>query len=133
MPSEDDEVKSEGGEEGETIVDKVQAFFYTDDDFADFFEQWCKDHCEIIDPDSEECKLEYTDLYQDFLRVFEEKLTDFIEMNGSSVEKFYECLRTAEKNSNYDIFCQIMNATIDFDVFVQMMKETAVQERREKK
>ena len=131
MPQFDEE--GEGKEEEATIVDKVQEFFYTDDDFSEFFEQWCRDNCAIIDPDEEECKLEYTSLYKDFLRVFEDKITEFIETNGSTVEEFYDCMRGAEKNSNYDIFGQIMNATIDFDVFMQMMRETAIQERRDKK
>ena len=116
-----------------TIVDRVQEYFYTDEDFSDFFEEWCRNNCDIIDPDVDECRLEYTSLYKEFLRVFEDKITDFIEANGSTVESFYDCLRCAEKNSNYDIFGQILNATIDFDVFLQMMRETAIQEQREKK
>ena len=64
---------------------------------------------------------EYTDLYKDFLREFEDKMTDFIEGQGGTVEEFYAELRSAEDNSDMDIFAQIMNATIDFDASVALI------------
>lgn len=120
------------GKNGKNIVEDVQEYFYSDEDFASFFEVWCKDNCHAIDLETEENKLEYTDLYNDFLRAFEDKITTFIEDRGSCVQDFYDMLKAAEHNSDYDIFAQIMNATIDFDVFMQMMRETAHQVSREK-
>lgn len=112
------------------VVDEVQEFFYANDEFADFFEKWCEQHATSIDLTTEECKLEYTTLYHDFLRNFEDKIEEFIESRGYKVEDFYDELSQAEDDSDHDIFAQIMSATTDFDIFLQMMRDTAKHQQR---
>jgi DNA mismatch repair ATPase MutL len=124
-------INEDGGEEvyveerTPNIVFKVQEHFFSDDGFADELERWCITRCKEIDPDAEECRLEYTDLYKDFLREFENMVTHVIERNGSTIEEFYNELRMAPEDSEFDVFGQILNACVDFDVFLQMMKDTA--------
>lgn len=63
-----------GGDGGADIVSKVIAFFFDDDEFAQTFERFAETHCHDFDLDMEEMKLEYTDVYNQFLELFEAKL-----------------------------------------------------------
>eukprot|EP00753_Platysulcus_tardus_P010504 PLAT2773.1.p3 GENE.PLAT2773.1~~PLAT2773.1.p3 ORF type:complete len:121 (+),score=54.20 PLAT2773.1:89-451(+) len=108
------------------IVTEVSRFFYESEEFMDTFVQFAQKRQDEIDAESEEYRLVYTDMYKDFLKLFEETLTGFIEDKGSTVEEFYDCLRTAgleDPGSERASFAQILNATIDFDIFMQFMKE----------
>lgn len=64
----------DAGDDGADIVSKVIAFFFDDDEFAQTFEQFAETHCHDFDLESEEMKLEYTDIYNQFLELFETKL-----------------------------------------------------------
>lgn len=61
-------------DDGADIVSKVIAFFFDDDEFAQTFERFAETHCHDFDLDTEEMKLEYTDIYNQFLELFEAKL-----------------------------------------------------------
>lgn len=56
------------------LVSKVIAFFFDDDEFAQTFERFAESHCHVFDIESDEMKLEYTDIYNQFLELFESKL-----------------------------------------------------------
>ena len=121
------------------IVDAVEQFFYEDEDFAGLFETFAKKHAHRIDLKNEEFKLEYTDIYNEFQELFEKTLSEFITSRGSTVKEFYLLLRDAfeeDEEGERAIFAQIMTATTDFDVFMQLMRDTAEempQEAREAK
>jgi len=110
----------------EDIVAAVQKFFFEDDDFAGYFEDWCEEHASRIDLTTDENRLEYTSLHKDYLREFEDKITEFLDSRGSSAEEFFAALERAEIDSEADVFAQILNATVDFEVFMQMMREAAL-------
>lgn len=64
----------DAGDDGADIVSKVIAFFFDDDEFAQTFERFAETHCHEFDLDTEEMKLKYTDIYNQFLELFEVKL-----------------------------------------------------------
>mmetsp|Transcript_33894 Transcript_33894/g.44708 ORF Transcript_33894/g.44708 Transcript_33894/m.44708 type:complete len:156 (+) Transcript_33894:138-605(+) len=108
------------------IVEKVQNFFYEDEEFAHIFEKFVEENAHTIDLESEENKLEYTELYEEYQKLFESTLEDFITSQGSSVMEFYKEIREAadqDMDSPKAMLGRIMAATCDFDVFMYMMKE----------
>jgi hypothetical protein len=116
----------------EELISKVQEFFFADTTLTKTFEAFVKENASIIDLDSvesNEFKLEYTNIYEEFKSIFETKIEGYIENElGSSVQQFYKVLqeKTEEDvNSNEAIFGQILLAVCDFDVFMVMMKEEA--------
>lgn len=109
------------------LVDKVITYFFDDDDFAHTFETFAEYHCHAFDLDSEEMKLEYTDIYNQFLALFEKKLEAYIQSQGATVREFYDLVRHAyevNRESGTVLCSEILVATADFDVFVQMMRQT---------
>jgi hypothetical protein len=74
------------------------------------FELFVKEKCHIMDLDaieSNEYKLEYTKVYEEFKAIFEDKIEGFILKIGSSIQKFYKILQAKTKedeNSNEAIF-----------------------------
>ncbi len=67
-------------------------------------------------------------MYNEFHKLYEDSLAEFIEKQGATVKDFYREVRQAfEENENSDVavFAKIMMATCDFDVFVMLMRETA--------
>ena len=48
------------GAGGESLVEMVQNYFYTDESFQTVFEKFCDDHWDVIDTSSDEHRLEYS-------------------------------------------------------------------------
>ncbi|KAL3663207.1 hypothetical protein V7S43_011617 [Phytophthora oleae] len=123
--------KDDEGSTSETdsndLVNKVISFFFDNDEFAHTFETFAELHCHAFDLDSDEMKLEYTDIYNEFLALFEKKLEAFIRSQGATVHEFYEMVRRAyeiDRQSGTVLCSEILVATADFDVFVLMMRQT---------
>ena len=113
----------------DSIVAKVGRYFFEDSSFSQTFEQWVSKNAPRIDPslNDDEYPLEYTALYEEFKKLYEGLLEDYIEREGSSTEAFYAELREAterDEDSSEALMGQIMLATTDFDVFMLMMKES---------
>ena len=113
----------------DSIVAKVGRYFFEDSSFSQTFEEWVAKHAPRIDPSlqDDEYPLEYTTLYEEFKKLYEGLLEDYIEREGSSTEAFYAELREAterDEDSSEALMGQIMLATTDFDVFMLMMKES---------
>ena len=49
---------------GKDIVEKVKEYFYESDAFEDTFRSWAEENCDVIDLDSDEHKLVYTEKYE---------------------------------------------------------------------
>jgi hypothetical protein len=47
-----------GDDDGESIVKKLERYFYEDDSFAQIFENFAQENCHKIDLETDECKLE---------------------------------------------------------------------------
>ena len=70
-------------------------------------------------------KVQYTEIYNDYQKLFEESLSGFIEGVGSSVEEFFEVLRERSEedpDGEDSIFARIVTATADFDIFMQVRR-----------
>jgi hypothetical protein len=131
MPSEGKEQESESKERepasDSELINSVKSFFYENDDFAEIFEVFAEENCDTIDLDEAENKLEYTELHEEFVALFEKQLEGFIEQQGRTVMEFFRILKESQEkdfDSDESIFGQIMLATCDFDVFMVMMQET---------
>ena len=116
------------------IVSKVQEFFFADYTLTRSFETFVKEKAGIIDAESSEYKLEYTQVYDEFKSIFEEHMEDFIVNKlGVSINRFYEALKSKtdeDADCNAAVFGQILLAVSDFDVFMTMMKEEAAASAR---
>lgn len=66
--------RKEDDQSDSDLVSKVIAFFFDDDAFAQTFERFAETHCHVFDVASDEMKLEYTDIYNDFVALFDAKL-----------------------------------------------------------
>lgn len=73
-------------EEPNVLIKSVVTFFFEDDAFAQTFETFAQRHCMVFDLDEEEMKLEYTDIYNQFLALFEEKLEGEAQRLGRGVD-----------------------------------------------
>ena len=115
---------------GDEVLEKVSKYFYEDETLAKIFEDFIDSKAGVVDLNSPEYKLEYTDAYEQYKELFEDKIGTYIEKKlGSTVELFYETLqrRTDEDpNSNEAVFGQILVSVCDFDIFVTALKEGAV-------
>ncbi|GMH58684.1 hypothetical protein TrST_g7233 [Triparma strigata] len=127
MPSEG---KDEEKSEEVNIIKAVGKFFYEDEAFGQTFETWVNENCSIIDDAEIEktglMKVEYTELYEEYQRLFEGEIEGFIKSIGRTVEEFSSALSAgvdADPEGEDAIFAQIITATADFDIFMQMMRE----------
>ena len=110
------------------LLQKVQEYFYTDDALLNTFESFAKENCNVIDLDTEEYKLKYTELYEEYKSLFESRLERYIHSLGATALDFYNALKEAtdeDADSNDAVFGQILFAVSDFDIFMTMMRETA--------
>ena len=72
-------------------------------------------------------------MYKDFQELFERTFKEFIEDNGSTVEKFYKELKdSVDENPEDSLFLQVVLASTDFDVFMQLMTDVAREEQSNK-
>lgn len=101
-----------------------------DDELADYFQNYALKKCGIIDLESEEYKLEYTELYHEYRGLFEKKLEYYIEKElQGSVTEMFAALKSKmddEPNSSEAFFGQILLAVSDFDIFMTMMRCTTI-------
>ena len=85
VADEKNDCKEEGEDEQDAaLVQAVKSFFYENEEFADIFEVFANENAHHIDLESEEHQLVYTELHQEFVRIFEEQMEGFIESQGSS-------------------------------------------------
>jgi hypothetical protein len=113
----------------EELLKQVQEFFYCNDELADHFESFISKKSYVVDLSSDEYKLEYTTVFNEYKQLFERKMEDFItDTLKSSVQDFYYALKAktdAPEESSESVFGQIMIAVTDFDIFMTMMREAA--------
>lgn len=81
-----------------------------------------------FDPDEEEHKLEYTELFQEYNELLESFVQEFLDCKGISSADFFDELRESVEGSlsaKTDRIINIINAWSDFVFFVEMMKDKA--------
>ena len=121
--------ESKGALSGAEVVEKVSEYFYMDEELGECFESFVDSRAHAYDLTSPEMKLEYTQIYNEYKDLFEEKIGGYI-INGlgSSIEVFYEALQAKtneDENSSEAIFGQILACVTDFDIFATMLREQA--------
>ena len=112
----------------EELISQVQNYFYTDDELLQTFEEFVMKNAYKIDLNSDENKLEYTTLYEEYKNLFEKKIEDYILHIGSTFNDFYIALRDRtdeSKNSGDALFGEILASVTDYEVFMLMMKDGA--------
>ncbi|QDZ23776.1 ARF-like 2 binding protein BART domain-containing protein [Chloropicon primus] len=111
-----------------TIIEDVAEFLFEDEAFGNSLETFAKENCGVF-TDSDEHKLEYTELYQKYQGLFEEKLESFLSTKNYTSDQFMQaCQEAAEKGDEEDMngaFLNFLLALVDYTTFVQMMKEAA--------
>lgn len=68
----------------------MSTFFYEDERFFKVFEDFVSDNADKIDLGTEEMKLEYTDIYEDYQSLFQR------EIEGGSSPCLSKCMETFE-------------------------------------
>uniref|UniRef100_A0A7S3E369 Cilia- and flagella-associated protein 36 n=1 Tax=Chloropicon laureae TaxID=464258 RepID=A0A7S3E369_9CHLO len=111
------------------VIEDVAEFLFEDAEFGTALETFAKDNCKAFADESEEHKLEYTELYQKYQGLFESKLEAFLSSKGHTSEEFMKaCQEAAEKGEEEDenaAFLTFLLALCDYETFVEMMRETA--------
>ncbi|EFC48914.1 predicted protein [Naegleria gruberi] len=89
----------------------------------DKVEEFGNKHCDIFEIDEEEQKLEYTNVYNKFVKLFESKVEELLKQKGVTPQEFYiECKRLSEEENDQEIV-EFLLALSDYQVFYNMMKE----------
>jgi hypothetical protein len=112
------------------IIEKLQNFVFVDEKFGKTLESFIDKHSDIMDLESDEYKLQYTTVFEEYKEVFENLLETFIgnELHISIQQVFLALKRSSEHAGELDFtgfFAQILLAAVDFDVFISMMKDSA--------
>jgi hypothetical protein len=119
------------------LLDRMQAYFFEDEQLSKYFENFIADHCHIVDLQSEEYKLEYTTVFQEYKAQYESKMESYIaNILHSSIHEVYAALKNKvdnDENSMGAFFAQILIAVTDFDVFMTVMREMARSQQVERK
>jgi hypothetical protein len=110
------------------LLSQVQEFFYCNEELASFFESFISERSSVVDLSSEEYKLEYTKVFNEYKDVFESKMEEFINSLNSNIQDFYFALKAKtdlSEETSESVFALILVAVTDFDVFMTMMREAA--------
>eukprot|EP00736_Rhodelphis_marinus_P003565 Rmarinus@m.19042 len=111
---------------GDSILEKAFEFCMSDG-FMETFKEFALANCDCIDVDSEENKLEYTDIYKKFTALYEEKISAFLKENGFSDEDFYKLCKEEQDKGGDSSILNILIALADFDMFMSLMKEVKLE------
>ncbi|CAM9230055.1 unnamed protein product [Scytosiphon promiscuus] len=110
------------------------------DNFLDVFRSYFRKHAEVFEVmaegRSEEHALEYQELFNEYLLIFEGKLEEFIDSEGSSINEFYTVIREHQGNPDpqvVQLFINCLLASADYDSFFNVMKKEAEKSLRKKR
>lgn len=107
------------------ILEQLQKYFYEDPTLSKSLEQFVENNCAIMDLETDEYQLQYTEVHREFKALFERLLETFIEqqMHINIKDVFAAMSRKIEENeqSMEAFFAQVLLATADFEVFISMM------------
>jgi len=101
----------------EELLAKVEEYLLGDEAFATEFEKFAQAHCSIFE-DTEENKLDYMNIYQQFTDLFNQRVEAFIQKAGSTPEKFVSVVESAPSDT---FVTQMILSITSFDQFKRMM------------
>ena len=127
-----------------TFYVQVQRFFFENMEFSSFFENWFHANAYKIEVDldsnsstlEQEMKLEYTELYNEFTALFEERVEGFLKQEGYSSLDLYRAIREKSEerpDSNAAFFGQVLVSSTSFDFFIEAMTEIRINQMHEGK
>ena len=116
----------------ETLFNRVRDFFYSED-ITTMLETYATQNARRVALGEEEHRLEYSEMHREFLSLFEDAITNFIEKEcNSSIHDFYAEVQMLQskagnakgKSGSSDVFIDTLNLTADYEIFIEMMQET---------
>lgn len=110
------------------LINELERYFYEDTDLAHTFENYIKDKAGIVNLESEEYSLSYTEAHNEYRDMFETRMERQIEKLGATPVDFYQALQEKtenDKDGHVAMFAQILLAVTEFDIFMTMMREAA--------
>jgi hypothetical protein len=112
----------------EEFLLKVQEYFYRDEKFAMELESFVKHNAYLMDLTTDENKLIYTKLHDEYKKILEKSIEEYIESLGFNVIDFYKALQEEMDLNLYtksNVFGEILSSIADFNIFLNLMKEGA--------
>lgn len=117
------------------FLNKVEGYFYFDNELTDSITNWARDHCSTFvdkDPRSREQPLHHQELHVQYCTLFETLLESFLKDNGLAIIDFYVILRREIENAEIEAmrggrplvsstFANVLNSVIDFFGFCEIM------------
>ena len=119
-------------EDPSNVISDVEEYFYFEDELTDIISSWAEKNCTSFDekdPRSVEQPLLHTQLYNEFLGLFEKLLEGFLESKSITIVEFYKHMKSEEnlalrekgKLSISATFGSVLLSTTDFFIFCEMM------------
>jgi hypothetical protein len=106
---------------GSDVLSQLRNYFQSID-FLQTVEEFCLDHCDPFDGESE-MLLVYTEIFDKFKQLFEDRIEDFVTDRGVSLEDFYSlCKEANTDNDDVSAFLEMIHASFQFDSFVKLMR-----------
>jgi len=105
------------------ILTKVSEYICGDDSVADKCEAFMLENASIFTED-EEHKLEYTEVYKKYLKLFEELLQDYLARNNVTVKQFQNVCKkiTMSDDEGLQEELSFLIALSDYDTFYEEMR-----------
>jgi hypothetical protein len=106
---------------GSDVLTELRNYFQSID-FLQTVEEFCLDHCDPFD-DDEEMLLIYTEIFETFKHLFEDRIEHFVTERGVSLEEFYGlCKESNTDNEDVSAFLEMIYASFQFESFVTLMR-----------
>eukprot|EP00640_Fibrocapsa_japonica_P007105 CAMPEP_0113943868 /NCGR_PEP_ID=MMETSP1339-20121228/28905_1 /TAXON_ID=94617 /ORGANISM="Fibrocapsa japonica" /LENGTH=160 /DNA_ID=CAMNT_0000948847 /DNA_START=46 /DNA_END=528 /DNA_ORIENTATION=+ /assembly_acc=CAM_ASM_000762 len=121
---------SKGGGEGGAL-EKVMKYCW-DNEFLDVFRNYFKEHAyhftEYAEGRTEEHDLAWQELFEDYLKLYEDTLSDFLRQEGYSDKEFYAEVAAAKETATDPAtkqFIHCLLASCDYNSFFRVMVQMA--------
>ena len=124
---EDDEELEEEEEEEKTLMVQVMDYCRTRD-FLKIFEDYIINHIKYFkDATDDEHRLEWTKIFEDYLKLFEDVLAQFIDKKGGNYASFYRQCREKQDMGTPEEkhFLKLLLASADYQDFSRIMVREA--------
>jgi hypothetical protein len=120
--------EDEASEEGEKSLMEQTMDYCRTRDFLKIFEDYIINHIKYFkDAEEEEHRLEWTKIFEDYLKLFEDVLASFIDKKGGNYAAFYrECReKQGEGTPEEKHFLKLLLASADYQDFSRIMVREA--------
>jgi hypothetical protein len=106
---------------GTDVLVQLRNYFQSID-FLQTVEEFCLDYCDPFDGESE-MLLIYTEIFEKFKDLFEDRIERFVTDRGVSLEEFYSlCKESNSENEEVSAFLDMIHASFQFETFVKLMR-----------